>query len=242
MGGKRGRKPKDKDTVNNKNYFQEVEEQAIIDYINSDSSLEKNRIFNNVLKPALTKMIESIMRRYKLYVPDEEFTDTFNDTMSYLLSKIENFNAKKGHKAYSYCGTVAKNYLISKNVQLVKNKKRTDAYDVLKDNFINNIRYSTVSSYNDLPERLIENSTSKIKEMINNPEEYKLSDKELVVGNALYNLFENWSTVIDEGSNKLYKSSVLYYLREATMMSTKEVRDNMKKYKSVYKAIKEKNI
>ena len=240
MGGKRGRKPKDNNS--NKNYFQEIEEQAIIDYIKSDSSLEKNKIFNNILQPALTKMIESIMRRYKLYVPDEEFTDTFNDTMSYLLSKIENFNPDKGHKAYSYCGTVAKNYLISKNVQLVKNKKRTDAYDVLKDGFINNIKYSTVSSYNDLPERLIANSRTKIKEMINNPEEYKLSEKELVVGNALYNLFENWSTVIDEGSNKLYKSSVLYYLRESTMMSTKEVRDNMKKYKSIYKAIKEKNI
>ena len=83
---KRGRKPKER-----KGYFYEKEEQAIIDYISSNNSAEKNKIFNTVLLPALTKMIESIIRRYKLFVPDEEFPQTFNDTISYLLTKISNF-------------------------------------------------------------------------------------------------------------------------------------------------------
>ena len=62
---KRGRK--------RKGYFYEEQEQAVVDYILAETKEDKNKIFNTWLKPAFTKMIESIIRRYKLYVPDEEF-------------------------------------------------------------------------------------------------------------------------------------------------------------------------
>ena len=83
---KRGRKPKER-----KGYFYEEEENAIVKYINEEDINEKNKIFNTVLYPALTKMIESIIRRYKLFVPDEEFDQNFSDTISYLLTKINHF-------------------------------------------------------------------------------------------------------------------------------------------------------
>ena len=70
---KRGRKPKER-----KGYFYEEEENAIVKYINETNQEEKNKIFNSVLYPALTKMIESIIRRYKLFVPDEEFDQNFS--------------------------------------------------------------------------------------------------------------------------------------------------------------------
>ena len=236
---KKGRKPN-----TDKNYFVEKQEQAIIDYIKCEDMREKNKIFNNVLYPALTTMIESIIRRYKLHVPDEEFEMTFNDTISYLLSKIANFDPEKGCKAYSYCGTVAKNYLIGRNVQLVKNRKRNDSYDLLYDSLKNNVKYSVnMYEYNELPDVLITGSLNSIKEILDNKEQYKLSEKEIKVGNALYNLFENWSLIMpDDGSNKLHKSTVLYFLRETTMLSTKEIRDNMKKYKNAYNALKEKSL
>ena len=82
-----------KDAVLNKEnvYFYEQEEQAVVDYNSTDSREEKNRIFNSVLFPAFTKMIQAIIRRYKLYVPDEEFDKTFNDTISYLMTKISHY-------------------------------------------------------------------------------------------------------------------------------------------------------
>ena len=70
--------------------------------------------------------------------------------------------------------------------------------------------------------------------MVEDPNE-ELSDTERKVGIVLANLFENWDEVLPEdGSNKLNKSTILFYLRENTMLSTKELRDNMKKYKFVY--------
>ena len=58
---KRGRKP----SKERKGYFYEEQEQAVVDYISTDNIHEKNRIFNTILKPAFTKMIESIIRRYR---------------------------------------------------------------------------------------------------------------------------------------------------------------------------------
>ena len=75
--------------------------------------------------------------------------------------------------------------------------------------------------------------------MIENREANELSDEEVVVGKALVNLLRNWEEVLpSDGSNKLQKSSVLYFLREETMMTTKEVRDNMKKFKNAFNVLK----
>ena len=65
---KRGRKP----SKERKGYFYEEQEKAVVDYLSTDNIVEKNKIFNTILKPAFTKMVESIIRRYNLYPPDEE--------------------------------------------------------------------------------------------------------------------------------------------------------------------------
>lgn len=296
---KRGRKPKER-----KGYFYEKEENAIVQYINEKNVEEKNRIFNTILYPALTKMIESIIRRYKLFVPDEDFEQNFNDTISYLLTKIDHFKPRitgydliedekelskyhfvtmseedlksklrdaseedpdyvvvyfgfddedesninkkyykketHNYKAYSYCGTVCKNYLMFKSTQYAKKKVRNTSYDDVFEDLSNNVKYSTnETSYAEIAEKLVVNVAYEIERMIENAEENLLNENEIKVGNALVNLLRNWEEVLpDGGSNKLQKSSVLYFLREETMMSTKEIRDNMKKYKCVYKILR----
>lgn len=296
---KRGRKPSER-----KGYFYEKEEDAIVRYINEEDEFEKNRIFNDTIYPALTKMIESIIRRYKLFVPDEDFDQNFNDTISYLLTKINHFkptitgyelieNEKEiakhdfvtlpeseyklksrnatdddpdyivvyfgmedeenvdikekyykkethNYKAYSYCGTVCKNYLMFKSTQYAKKKVRNLSYDEIYDELSNNSKYSTEdANFSDVVEKLVNDIAIEIDKMVQNHEEHLLNDNEIKVGRALVLLLRNWEEVLPNGgSNKLQKSSVLYFLREETMMTTKEVRDNMKKYKCIYKLLK----
>ena len=296
---KRGRKPKER-----KGYFYEKEETAIIQYIHEENTEEKNRIFNTVIYPALTKMIESIIRRYKLFIPDEDFSQNFNDTISYLLTKIHHFkpqiigydlieNEKEiakhhfvvmseedlkqklrdaseedpeyvvvyfgfddydesninkkyykkethNYKAYSYCGTVCKNYLMFKSTQYAKKKVRNASYDEIFEEIRDSTKYLTEdTNYAEVVEKLITDIADEIERMTSNAELHLLNENEVKVGNALVNLLRNWEEVLpNEGSNKLQKSSVLYFLREETMMTTKEVRDNMKKYKCVYKLLK----
>ena len=188
-------------------------------------------------------MISSIIRRYHLYVPDEEYDQTFNDTLSYMLTKMSNFNPEKGYKAYSYCGTVAKNYLKAKNIQYSRNKERNLPYDDVFSDIHNDAYYSSSNEETTFKKEapgLLSNTAKEIEKMILEPEKNNLNENEVRVGIALIELLNNWEEIfIDDGSNKLNKSSVLYFLREETMMTTKEVRDNMKKYKVIYRILRD---
>lgn len=187
---KRGRKPtKEK----NGYYFHEPEEEAIVRYINSDDKDEKNRIYNETLMPAFDKMINSIIRRYKLYVPDEVHQQTFDDTLSYLLTKVGNFKPEKGKKAYSYCGTVAKNYLISKLTTLSKQQQRVLPFNDIMEEANNGFDYDEMydTETEDIATKLVASISKEIRDMISNAEQYSLNENEIKTGLALCELLEN---------------------------------------------------
>ena len=234
--GKRGRKPLNK----RKGYFYEEQEQAVKDYLNADDKEEKDKIFNKWLKPAFTKMIESIIRRYNLYPPDENFQETFDDTISFLMTKIENFNVDSGYKAYSYYGTICKNYLIYKINHFNKNQKRNERYDVIQSDLNDSITfsYNENSGHITFLTDLMKNTIKEISEILNG-DKLKLSDDEIRVGKALIELMTNWEDLFAQmGSNKFNKSSILLFLKETTLLNTKQIRDGMKKYKTAYYGIK----
>lgn len=187
---KRGRKS---NKEKNGYYFYDTEEEAIVRYINSNDKEEKNTIYNEVLKPAFDKMINSIIRRYKLYIPDEEHQQTFDDTLSYLLTKIGNFKPDKGTKAYSYCGTVAKNYLISKLTTLSKQQQRMLPFNDVMEEANNGFDYQPdgIEPEEDLATKLVASITKEIKDMVENAEEYSLTDSEVKTGLAICELLEN---------------------------------------------------
>lgn len=236
---KRGRKPK------NKNYFAEEQEKAVADYIRSTDVEEKNRIFNEILRPAFTIMIESIIRRYSLYPPDEEFKETFDDTISFLMTKIMSFKPETKFKAYSYCGTICKNYLIYKINQYNKRVQRYDSVDSpncsLHNKLRDNIDYSYIDSNpkQELLQELTGGTVADIERAIKNKDELMLSDNDVKVGNALISLLKGWEELFSQmGSNKFNKSSAIMYLKETTMLSSKEIRASLKKFKSRYYDVK----
>ena len=94
------------------NYFDIREEDAVLKFLASNSTQERNEIYNTFLKAPLDKMISSIIRRYKLYRKDMDFQEIHNDTHGFLMTKVEKFKPAKNKKAYSYFGTICKNYLM----------------------------------------------------------------------------------------------------------------------------------
>lgn len=234
---KRGRKPSNK----RKGYFYEEQEEAVKNYLKAETKEEKNKIFKKWLEPAFEKMITSIIRRYNLYPPDENFQETFDDTVSFLMTKIECFKPESGYKAYSYCGTICKNYLIYKINQFNKNQKRNARYDTMQSDISDNIRFSYDESSNNLSflKKLMENTVKKINDIIDKRDKFKLNEDEIKVGMALIELMNNWEDLFAQmGSDKFNKSSILLFLKETTLLNTKQIRDGMKKYKSAYYDIK----
>lgn len=236
---KRGRKP----GKNRKGYFYEEEEAAFVKYITSTDQAERNKLFNEKLLPAFTKMIESIIRRYDLFTPSEDFTDTFYDTLSFLITKVNNFDVTKGYKVYSYCGTVCKNYLILKRTTYMKQRDRFYPYDeVFLEPPQRNDDDKKLFNWN-LNEELIDGMKNEIDGILNKEVvlEKKLTKNEEKVGYALLELLSHWDNLFKRmGSTKFNKTSVLYFIKEYTLLSTTEVREASRRYKEMYYNLKEK--
>ncbi len=238
---KRGRKP----NPNKKIYFGEEEEKAFVEYVTTTDKRIKDRIFAQKLYFPFTKMIESIIRRYNLFTPDEDFEETFFDTMSFLITKINNFDPQKKYKAYSYCGTICKNYLILKRTQYSKRVQKQISYDLIYPNSENDNR-SDVNQEKQILEfntELINTTISQLQEMLLSENAHLLNENETKIGNALLEMLLNWEEIFRYlGSRKFNKSCVLQFIRDYTDLPTKDIREGMKKYKKLYLFTKEKLI
>ena len=225
---KKGRKPKVKI------YFAEREEDAVRNYLTAETFEEKNKIYNDFLRDPLDKMISSIIRRYKLYRKDMNFEEIHIDTHSFLMTKIDKFKPSKEKKAYSYFGTICKNYLMG---QIMKDQKETNRkipYEDISSDlqhtpdmiyYIDNEEVST--------DEIIKKFLGKLKDVLETNE--KISTEEVKLGQAIHDLFENYGLTFPEsGNNKFNKNVILFELREMTNLTTKEIRNYLKKYKFLY--------
>jgi hypothetical protein len=245
---KRGRKSKKQP------YFGPNEEQAVVNFLNSTDEKERNEIYNQWLKAPLNKMIESIIRRYSLYRKGISFEELHADTLSHLMTKAHKFEEAKGTKAYSYYGTICRNYLLQLLIKDEKHKKqittfedvymtfdnRTDlSYDI--DEEINPINDLINSILKEIRDTLDEGEfTDNIFEKKRSPEKKKLTENERRVGEILVEILTNWEIMFNEmeGAKKFNKLSILSTIREGANLSTKDVRTAMKRYKKLYELLK----
>lgn len=224
---KRGRKPI------STNYFDVEEENAVRMFLVAQTREEKNEIYNEFLKKPLDKMIESIIRRYKLYPKGMDFREIHHDTHSFLITKVDKFRPSRNKKAYSYFGTICKNYLIGKIIKEQRETNRQIPYEDITTElekmpdmiyYLENEKLET--------EKIISEFSATVTELI---KEDSLNPNEIRLGLGIIELFENHNEIfIGTDNNKFNKNVVLLSLREMTNMSTKEIRSSMKKFKKIY--------
>lgn len=217
-------------------YFGEDQEKAVVKYLESNDDAERNKIFNEYLREPLIIMVESIIRRYKLYRKDFEFEDLHTDTMSFLITKINKFDHTKNHKAYSYFGTICKNYLMGAIQKDTKDQNRSISYEDISEDIESRVEYSyTIDEYHIDYSNVIINLTNKLEDFI---EKEDLTDNEKKLGYALLEIFSNFDKIFQIGDgNKFNKNLILLSLREMTSLSTKEIRISLKRYKLLYDGV-----
>jgi len=224
---KRNRKSK------TENYFDVREENAVRLFLSTDCEYERNKIYNEFLRAPLDKMISSIIRRYKLYRKDMDFIEIHADTHSFLMTKIDKFRPSENKKAYSYFGTICKNYLMGQIIKDQKEINRKISYEDISSDLEENYSFSYRIDDDVIEVDFVINKfITKLREYI---EEETLSDIELKLGVSLLELFENHDEIFSSAdNNKFNKNIILLSLREMTNLSTKEIRISLKKYKKLY--------
>jgi predicted SprT family Zn-dependent metalloprotease len=227
---KRGRK------AVKENYFDIREETAVRKFLLAESSYDKNKIYNEFLKDPLDKMISSIIRRYKLYRKDMDFNEIHTDTHSFLMTKVDKFKPDKNKKAYSYFGTICKNYLMG---QIIKDQKETNR-KISYEDISSSLEQRPDMSYR-IDEDIIESDAIIIKylqELKDFIDFENLNENEKKLGYALIDLFDNYQTIFSGAdNNKFNKNVILLSLREMTNLSTKEIRSSIKRFKKLYTII-----
>jgi DNA-directed RNA polymerase specialized sigma subunit len=217
-------------------YFGEDQEKAVVKYLESVDETERNKIFNEFLREPLIIMVESIIRRYKLYRKDFEFQDLHTDTMSFLITKINKFDHTKNYKAYSYFGTICKNYLMGAIQKDNKENNRSVSYEDISEDIESRADLSyVIDDYHVDYGDVITSLSTRLEEFI---ETENLTDNETKLGYALLEIFSNFDKIFQIGDgNKFNKNLILLSLREMTSLSTKEIRIALKKYKMLYDGI-----
>lgn len=228
----------------NEMYFGPNEEEAVINFLTSTDQNERNIIFKESLKAPLDKMIESIIRRYKLYRKGVTFQDLHTDTVSHLMTKVHKFESGRGKKAYSYFGTICKNYILGLLIKDEKYLKQTASYEDISESLEEreDMTY-TIDGDNFSMDDFIKNLVDGIKSELNDseqPSKKKLTENERKVGLALIEILGNWESIFKDmdGGSKYNKNSVLETMREYTNLSTKDIRLAMKRYKAMYELLK----
>jgi hypothetical protein len=254
---KRGRKPKKKP------YFGQEQEDAVVEFMSlgsvftdpnhldengkpllkwsgsTEEEFLRNKIYRDSLKGPLDKMIESIIRTYKLYSKNMEFEDLHTDTLSFLMLKFYKFKPSKGKKSYSYYGTVCKHYLLGKLMKDDKKIKSLIPYEDISSQIEEDEKHSylledTNKELNDFIKSVSEGIKEELSEKV-------LSDNEIRVGNSLVYILDNWENLLDDDTSgkKYNKNLILLYMREMTQLSTKDIRNAMKRYKVIYYLLKD---
>ena len=275
--------------IENVPYFAEREEQAVFDYINSNSAEEKNRIYNKILLEPFRKMIQSILRRYPIHIGNYDMNEVESNALTHLIEhmikyrpfivEINKDNTDKwikldvnhrfwyadeaikdlnsliqedsknnyrifNSKAFSYCQTIIRNYYKDHSKKSYTEKKINLCFDDYIDEINENIEYTyemEIESHQQL-EKLINTVIEKIEDKINNDPAMKRN--EVIVGDAIANVLKNWHVLFLEDTpegkynkrvtNKFAKNKILFFLKEQTGLSTKEIRIGIKPFKEIY--------
>lgn len=125
-----------------KNYFTKDTENAIVRYNNEPDSKIRSDIYRDEIHYAFFKLTENIIHTFKFYYTEvDQIEHLQHEVITFLLSKIHLFNPENGAKAYSYFGTITKNWLIVYNTKNYKKRLQTAPVDELfkDDNYSYNM-------------------------------------------------------------------------------------------------------
>ena len=212
-------------------YFGPEVDVKIAEFLAEKDLRIRNQIFENDIRPAVLKLIESQMYLYRFFKIEDPET-LKSECLSNVFEILPKFDPAKGKKAFSYFNVVVHNWFIwkirDKNKRL---KQQTENfYGIDHDVIKNDPSLITASMEDKVVER--EFWLSLFKDMdrwrvlLKKPQEVQVLD-------AIVFLLQNPQLV------SIYnKKAVFLYIHEMTGLTKKQVNHNMNRMKELYHSFK----
>ena len=212
-------------------YFTQVHEDAIIEYVATNSIKKRTELYVNYIGPAFNEMVDKIVYTYKFTtLPNIDYLR--DECKIWLVTILDKFNKDKGYKAFSYFSVITKNWFIQQTKKSRKNIKREIGMDyVTREAHLKFI--STENTY--AKEREQQEFITCLRQEIVSWEMVELKENEEKVLSAIKILFES-----AEDIEIFNKKAIYMYIREITGLSTKQIVSNLNRMKVKYRVFREK--
>ena len=220
-------KPKRGRPRKNKMYFTKDTENAIIAY-NAEKDIKlRNKVYNEYIHYALSKMTQSLIHRYKFYHFEGRTVDVQNEVIAFILEKLPKYTQDKG-RAFSYFSIVAKNYLIQNNYKHY-NRKKVKADIILidhqRDTTNETYRQEYKEEVQDFYHHFIEYCDNHMEKII----KYK---RDIPIAYAIIEIFRNCENI------ETYNKKALYIMvREMVDVKTQYITRVVNILKNEYKRL-----
>ena len=112
-------------------YFGQPTQDAVIEYLATDSEKERNKIYRERIQYAFEKLAENIIHTFKFYYFDVDSESVKHEVVGFMVMNMHKYEPDKG-KAFSYFSVVAKNWLILNNNRNYKMYKLHTSTDSVK--------------------------------------------------------------------------------------------------------------
>lgn len=231
LGKRRGRKPNPESPIS-KIYFGDKEEEAIRIYLSGTLSKKlKNDLFQAQIEPKLKDLVKGVMRMPKFQkligINIEQLEE---DAYYHLIFQLEKFNperisAKTGQKvkAYSYFGTIVKNYILGAKIQS-DTKIAEHGGDLDVDEMSETLSLPDDSKNAEHFYTFKEEIIIKLDKALTNK---RLNKNDLVVGSTLKYMLTNWDKLEFHTKNEFVRLLGYY-----TQLNPAIVARSLKKFKS----------
>jgi hypothetical protein len=215
-------------------YFNAETQARILEYQNSDSREEKEKLYVKHILPAFDKLVENLIFVYGFCNPYEQFSNLKNDCVSFLYETIVKWDHERGTKAFSYFNVVGKNWLIMNSRKSRKHIKKQVSLSDMSTLSIDDRRALMNFDFVPPPDEIYIKKFFR-QEIFEILEEIKCrvkGEKEKICIDAIIVVFKN----IDE-LDYLNKRAIFVYVRDISGLNPKQLSVAMSSIRKHYREI-----
>ena len=212
-------------------YFTKEHENAIIQYVASNSAKERSYLYGEFIGPVFNEMVDKIVYTYK-FTSLPNIDALREECKIWLVTVLPKYNPEKA-KAFSYFSVITKNWFIHKVKK--QSKKRRTELEIIEE-LPKELELKYISTVNPYPsKREYVEFFNFLKKEMDTWEHDKMKENEERVLNAVQILFDS-----AEDIEIFNKKAIYLYMREITGLNTKQVVNNLKKMRAKYAVFREK--
>jgi hypothetical protein len=192
--------PKTKQTEVKIPYFGKQVEQAIIEYNKETWFVTREKLYNNIIYPALHKLVENVIHNRKMYeYGTETYASTKMDCVTYLTNRLYKYTEERG-AAFSYFNRITINFLIQNKKKIDKQHLTTSSLQYIDQNrdlFKETWRSERADDLQDFVQKWAEWGIENLDELFPKVRDRRIAD-------AIFMIFKNCHYIDNYDKKTLY--------------------------------------